>query len=93
MDHDAPEAREADGTATSRSSRRALLGIGLGGAAASLLPFLTGRASASASSTTAPPKRPTADDVSLLGAAQQLELAAVTLYEKAIGVEIGRAHV
>ena len=49
----------------------------------------TGRASASASSTTAPPKRPTADDVSLLGAAQQLELAAVTLYEKAIGVVNG----
>lgn len=88
MDHDAPEAREATSPATSRTSRRALLGLGIGGAAASLLPLLTGRASASASTdaatTTAPPKRPTADDTALLGAAQQVELAAVALYEGAI---------
>ncbi|HEX2782338.1 MAG TPA: ferritin-like domain-containing protein [Ilumatobacteraceae bacterium] len=77
--------------------RRRLLGIGLGGAAISLLPFLSGRASATtppnstsdttpaATTTTAPPKRPTDDDVSLLGFAQTVELAARHLYDVALG--------
>ena len=77
------------------SLRRRLLGIGLGGAAVSLLPFLTGRASATttttststpATTTTAPPKRPTDDDVALLGFAQSVELAARQLYDVALGV-------
>lgn len=73
--------------------RRRLLGIGLGGAAVSLLPFLSGRAAATtppadttaATTTTAPPKRPTDDDVSLLGFAQTVELAARQLYDVALG--------
>jgi Ferritin-like domain len=76
--------------------RRRLLGIGLGGAAISLLPFLSGRAGATtppdstpgttaATTTTAPPKRPTNDDVTLLGFAQTIELAARQLYDVALG--------
>jgi hypothetical protein len=78
--------------------RRRLLGIGLGGAAVSLLPFLSGRAAAttppSSSSdstavptTSAPPKRPSTDDVTLLGFAQGVELAARNLYDVALGVK------
>ena len=63
--------------------RRALLGVGAGGAALSLLPFLRGHAAAAADP--APPKKPTTDDVALLGEAQQLELTAVALYDVAIG--------
>jgi len=74
-----------------RVGRRRLLGAGLGGAALSLLPFLAGRAAAStgtdASTTTAPPKRPTDDDIALLGFAQQLELTARDLYDVALAVE------
>ena len=77
------------------SLRRRLLGIGLGGAAVSLLPFLSGRASATtpssstststpAPTTTAPPKRPTDDDVALLGFAQSVEIAARQLYDVAL---------
>jgi len=85
------EAAQPDG-----ALRRRLLGIGLGGAAVSLLPFLAGRAgattpgtaptdSAAATTTTsAPPKRPTDDDVSLLGFAQSVEIAAFRLYEQAL---------
>jgi Ferritin-like domain len=78
--------------ANSANLRRRLLGIGLGGAAVSLLPSLMGRASATtttastpATTTTAPPKRPSADDVSLLGFAQSVELAARDLYDVALG--------
>ena len=74
--------------------RRRLLGIGLGGAAVSLLPFLRGRASATttttstpATTTTAPPKRPTDDDVTLLGFAQSVELAARQLFDVALGAK------
>ena len=74
--------------------RRRLLGIGLGGAAVSLVPLLSGRASATtppssspATTTTAPPKRPTDGDVALLGFAQSIELAARQLYDVALGVE------
>lgn len=79
------------GAADARLGRRALLGVGVGGAAASLLPVLAGRSSASTgdSSTTvpttaAPPRRPTDDDIALLGAAQQVELTARALYDAAI---------
>lgn len=68
--------------------RRALLGAGLGGAALSLLPFLSGRAAATdtteATTTTAPPLRPTAADVDVLSALQRLELTALALYNDAI---------
>ncbi|MGZ4760892.1 MAG: hypothetical protein ACXV7I_00555, partial [Ilumatobacteraceae bacterium] len=81
--------------------RRRLLGIGLGGAAVSLLPFLSGRASATTppnstsdtavvtaaatTTTTAPPLRPSDDDVTLLGFGQSVELAARDLYDVALG--------
>jgi hypothetical protein len=75
-----------------RPSRRGIIAAGVGGAALSLLPFLGGRADAAATtttegtpSTTAPPKRPTADDTALLGAAQQVELTTLALYDQAIG--------
>ncbi len=94
MDIDVTEPTAAD----SAIMRRRLLGIGLGGAAASLLPFLSGRASATtttgstsstvaATTTTAPPKRPTDDDVTLLGFAQSVELAARALYDVALGTD------
>lgn len=69
-----------------RFARRSVLGAGLGGAALSLLPMLFGRsaAAASAPTTTAPPLRPTADDVTLLGFAQGVEMAARTLYDMAL---------
>jgi hypothetical protein len=78
--------------------RRRLLGIGLGGAAVSLLPFLVGRAGATTpntepstttgtTTTTAPPKRPSDDDVALLGFAQSVELAARDLYDVALGTD------
>lgn len=68
-------------------ARRSVLGVGLGGAALSLLPLLFGRgtATASAPTTTAPPKRPTVDDVDLLGFAQGVEMAARALYDMALG--------
>lgn len=62
-------------------ARRTLLGVGIGGAALSLLPFLGGSASAADDTTTTAPKRPTDDDVTLLAAAQQIELTARDLYE------------
>ena len=67
---------------TQRVARRGMLAAGIGGAAISLLPFLTGRASAAAA--TPPPKRPSADDVTLLAVAQQLEVTATALYTSAI---------
>ena len=91
MDIDVTEPAPADS-----ALRRRLLGIGLGGAAVSLLPFLMGRASATtttgstsdttpATTTTSPPKRPSTDDVTLLGFAQSVELAARDLYDVALG--------
>lgn len=67
-----------------RVARRGLLAVGIGGAAMSLLPLLSNRADAADSTTTAPPKRPTADDITLLATAQQVELAATQLYTSAI---------
>jgi len=83
--------------------RRRLLGIGLGGAAVSLLPFLAGRAgattpasgptdstgsSSAATTTTAPQKRPTEDDVTMLGFAQSIEIAAYQLYDVALATKV-----
>ena len=93
MDIDVTEPAAADS-----ALRRRLLGIGLGGAAVSLLPFLVGRANATtpttgpsdttaATTTTAPPKQPTDDDVSLLGFSQSVELAARNLYDDALGTD------
>ena len=93
MDMDVTEPEAADS-----ALRRRLLGIGLGGAAVSLLPFLVGRANATtpttgpsdttaATTTTAPPKRPSNDDVPLLGFAQGVELAARNLYDVALGTK------
>jgi len=71
-------------------------GVGLGGAALSLLPFLAGHAAASATTepagteaatTTAPPQRPSSEDVTLLGFAQQVEATAVALYNEALKVK------
>lgn len=63
--------------------RRRLLGAGLGlGAASSLLPMISGTAAAAAP--TPPPKAPTADDVTLLSAAQRLELSLRDVYDAAI---------
>ncbi|MEY2401152.1 MAG: hypothetical protein QOJ08_1263 [Ilumatobacteraceae bacterium] len=98
MDIDVTEPAPAD-----NALRRRLLGIGLGGAAVSLLPFLVGRAAATtpgpgtadstpattpATTTTAPPKRPTDDDVALLGFAQSVELAARDLYDDALAGDV-----
>ena len=94
MDIDVTEPAQPDS-----ALRRRLLGIGLGGAAVSLLPFLMGRASATTPSsgpsdttpatttTTSPPKRPTNDDVALLGFAQTIELAARNLYDVALATK------
>jgi Ferritin-like domain len=93
---------ETEPASADSALRRRLLGIGLGGAAVSLLPFLVGRASATsttvatsdtasapsstiaATTTTGSPKRPTDDDVTLLGFAQTVEIAASRLYELAV---------
>jgi hypothetical protein len=84
-----------------RLPRRGILAAGIGGAALSLLPFLSGRAFASATTdstpgsttTTAPPLRPTDDDVTLLAYAQQLELTAAGLYQAAISGVAGWSDV
>lgn len=94
MDIDVKEPAPDDGQVL----RRRLLGIGLGGAAVSLLPFLSGRAAATTPpsstpgstavpTTSAPPKRPTSDDAALLGLAQGIELAARDLYDVALGID------
>lgn len=80
-------------------ARRRLIRAGVGGAALSLLPFLARRASATtpdgtetggepeaATSTTAPPQRPTADDIVLLNFAQSLEMVAVLRYDEALAI-------
>jgi hypothetical protein len=94
VDIDVTEPASADS-----ALRRRLLGIGLGGAAVSLLPFLMGRASATtpateptdtttaATTTTTPPQRPSGDDVALLGFSQSVELAARNLYDVALAAD------
>lgn len=92
MDIDSPATPTADAPDGS-SLRRRLLGAGLVGLAGSLLPSLASRAGATsvppetttaATTTTAPPRQPTSDDEALLGFAQQVELAAVVLYDQAL---------
>lgn len=95
MDIDVTGPEPADGAIL----RRRLLGIGVGGAVVSLLPFLGRRAGATTppastsdttpatTTTTAPPKRPTEDDVTLLGFAQSVELAARDLYDAALATK------
>ena len=89
---DSPDTSTA-GTSGARPQpglRRRLLGAGIVGLAGSLLPSLAARASAAtpddaAPTTTAPPQRPTGDDVVLLQFAQSVELAVVELYGVALG--------
>lgn len=73
--------------ASSTGLRRRLIGAGIIGLAGSLLPRLAGSAGASATTTTAPPQRPSADDTALLGFAQSMELAAVQLYNVALATD------
>jgi len=73
---------ENEVTEIGQMARRTLLGVGIGGAAMSLLPFLGG--SASAADETTPPQKPTDADVELLAAAQQVELTARDLYDAGI---------
>jgi len=99
VDIDVTEPAQPDG-----ALRRRLLGIGLGGAAVSLLPFLAGRAGATTpatgptdtastdtspatTTTSTPPKRPSDDDVTLLGFAQSVEIAAFRLYDVALATD------
>jgi len=96
VDNDVTEPPQVDG-----ALRRRLLGIGLGGAAVSLLPFLAGRAGATTpgtaqttdsspatTTTSAPPKRPTENDVTLLGFLQGIEIAAFKLYEDGLRADV-----
>ena len=90
---------EAAGPApsTDRVMRRRLLGAGVAGIAASLLPRFASRVSATtepensvaATTTTAPPERPTDADVDLLAFAQSVELAAVALFDMTLEVVEG----
>jgi hypothetical protein len=96
VDIDVTEPAPAD----SAIMRRRLLGIGLGGAVASLLPLLSGRASATTTTsstsdttaatttTTAPPKQPTGEDSVMLAFAQTLEVAARDLYDVALDTKV-----
>ena len=87
---DSPDTTAAPAAATELGAglRRRLIGAGLLGLTGALLPSLASHAGASAggdqATTTAPPKQPTDDDAPLLGFAQQVELAAVALYDAAI---------
>jgi hypothetical protein len=73
-----------NGESGGRFARRSVLGAGFGGAALSLLLAGRGTASASAPTTTAPPLRPTTDDVALLDFAQGVEMAARELHDMAL---------
>ena len=85
---------EIDVTQVGQASvaRRRLIGAGLGGAVLSFLPLLSGKAQATtttpttapATSTTAVPRRPSAEDIVLLAFAQTVELAAMSLYDQAL---------
>lgn len=91
MDIDTPESPTPVGSGPDRAgSRRRLIGAGVAGVVGSLLPVLTTRAGATAppdqaTTTTAPPRQPLDADRRLLGVAQRLELAAVALYDTALG--------
>jgi hypothetical protein len=97
VDIDVNEPRPDDGAML----RRRLLGIGLGGAAVSLLPLFSGRAAATtpdttpnsgpdtsaATTTSSPPQRPSDADAPLLAFSQGIELAIRDLYDVALGVK------
>lgn len=84
------ESTQSGVEAGQRLPRRGLLAAGIGGAAVSLLPFLSGRAAATTpptdgnTTTTAPPRRPSDDDVALLEFALQAELTVEGLYRLAV---------
>lgn len=88
--HGAPQSESGSPSNRAAMGRRALLGAGIGGAALSLLPFLSGSAGATppeeATTTTAPPLRPTTADAEMLGQLQSLELTATALYTEAVNV-------
>ncbi|MDP2292586.1 MAG: hypothetical protein Q8M22_15450 [Actinomycetota bacterium] len=88
--HGAPQPESGSTSNRAAMGRRALLGAGIGGAALSLLPFLSGSAGATppeeAATTTAPPRRPTTADAEMLGQLQALELTAQALYTEAVNV-------
>jgi hypothetical protein len=80
--------------ASTNGLRRRIVGAGLIGLAGSLVPSLAARAGASpdqATTTTAPPKRPSDADLELLRFAQTAELAAQSLYTKALATDLGPA--
>jgi hypothetical protein len=90
MDSPDTSMAHAPGTSPDAGLRRRLLGAGLVGLVGSLVPSVASRVSAApaddpATTTTAPPQRPTDADVALLQFAQTIELAAVDLYDVALG--------
>lgn len=95
MDTDMPDTAPAVASADVASTnglRRRLLGAGLIGLAGSLVPSLAARAGASpdqATTTTAPPKRPSEADLELLRFAQAAELTAMSLYNTALATDLG----
>jgi rubrerythrin len=87
MDSPATSTADAAGRVPDTGFRRRLIGAGLLGIAGSLLP-LASRAGAATpdenTTTTRPPQRPTDDDQALLGFGQEVELAAMELYDAAL---------
>lgn len=78
--------------ASTNGLRRRLLGAGLIGLAGAVVPSLAASAGASpdqATTTTAPPKRPSDADLELLRFAQTAELAAQSLYTSALNAGLG----
>lgn len=85
MDSPAVSTAAPSGDTPDVGLRRRLIGAGLIGLAGSLVPSLASRASASPDTTpVSSPQRPTDADSVLLGLAQRLELAAVSLYDTAL---------
>lgn len=88
MENEVHPATDTGGSHQRGFGRRTLFGAGLGGTAALVL----GRSGAGASApppgetTTLPPKRPTTDDIQLLGFVQGAEMAAAVLYAKSLGI-------
>ncbi|MEN9504732.1 MAG: Ferritin-like domain [Actinomycetota bacterium] len=85
MDSPAVSTAAPSGDTPNVGLRRRLIGAGLVGLVGSLLPSLASRAGASPDTTpVSSPQRPTDADVVLLGLAQRIELAAVSLYDTAL---------
>lgn len=68
------------------TARRRVIGAGLVGLLGSLVAASRATAAPDESTTTSPPRQPTRDDVGRLAFAQQLEVAAVELYDTAIAL-------